>query len=55
VTALLSHAGDDTTKAMLIVAQYRYRVMLAIMLPSHTSGAAVEASLPRHDIDSESC
>jgi hypothetical protein len=33
VVSLLSHAGDDAAKATLVVAQCRYRVMLATVLP----------------------
>jgi hypothetical protein len=37
------------------VVRYRYRVMLAMVLPSHAGDGVVEATWPWHDVDIELC
>jgi hypothetical protein len=50
-----SHADDGVAKATLAVARYRYRVMLAMALSSHTDDGATYATWPWRNADVESC
>jgi hypothetical protein len=49
VTVPLNHAGD------LATSQYRCRVMLAIVLSSHTGDGAAKTTWPWRDVDAGSC
>jgi hypothetical protein len=54
-TVLSSPIGDGATKATLVMARCRCRVMLATVLPSHPSDGAAKVTWPRRDVSAESC
>jgi hypothetical protein len=51
---LLSPTSGNTAEATLVVAQCRYRVMLATVLLSHASDGAAETTWPQRDVGVES-
>jgi hypothetical protein len=63
VMVLSSHAGDSATELCwrrrcrgdLVMMRCRCRVMLAMVLPSHTSDDAARVTWPLRDVDVESC
>jgi hypothetical protein len=63
IMLITSYASDSATESCwrrhhrgdFVVTRCIYRVMLAMMLPSHAGDSAAGATWPRRDVDVESC